>query len=294
MAQTLALTGGSTTLQTISSAGALGNLLLAFPQSNAGYTPQSAPVTPGITPPVNPFSGLLSAGNAFLFNYEGEQTVYLESDITDHYIEDNSAIQDQIALRPELITTHGYVGELTDILPGINQIVQAAIQKLTLVSAFAPAFSVSAQNAINTAILAAEALASLKNSAIGALNTITPSGPNITGSAIFSPAQTNQSQAFQMFYGYWLNRTLFTIQTPWCIFQNTAIKTMRAIQDADTNVITDFEITFKVMRFTNTILGGQIVGQGRYNNAAAGLVSLGNGTPPAGPSLLGQSLLGGK
>ena len=48
----------------------------------------------------------------FIFDIDGTVTHQLESDITDHYVEDNTAVQDHIALRPEKITLKNYQGEL--------------------------------------------------------------------------------------------------------------------------------------------------------------------------------------
>lgn len=69
-----------------------------------------------IVRPNNPPRGI--AG--FLFDYDAEQFLELMSEITDNYIEDNTAIADNITLLPERVTLRGMIGELTDqntILP---------------------------------------------------------------------------------------------------------------------------------------------------------------------------------
>ena len=58
--------------------------------------------------PANPPPGI--AG--FVMDVRMEDEVNLESDITDHYVEDNTAVQDQVSLKPEEVTVHGLVGEL--------------------------------------------------------------------------------------------------------------------------------------------------------------------------------------
>lgn len=60
--------------------------------------------------PQNPPEGI----SGFLFDIIGDESISLESDITDNFLENNTAIQDQIALRPEIITVHGLVAELTN------------------------------------------------------------------------------------------------------------------------------------------------------------------------------------
>ena len=60
--------------------------------------------------PNNPPEGI----SGFLFDIVGDESISLESDITDNFVENNMAIQDQIALRPEIVTVHGLVAELTN------------------------------------------------------------------------------------------------------------------------------------------------------------------------------------
>jgi hypothetical protein len=250
-------------------AGALGGLVLSLPSilglNNpvVGIQPQAAPLSPGITPQANP--------DALIFNYEGEQTITLESDITDHYIEDNTAINDQIALRPELITTHGFIGELNNILPSSLQALQTAAQAVSVISGYTPSLSITALLALNKAEQAYQTGNQLSNLAVNAFNTITGAG-----------TQNKQQKAFGQIYGWWQNRTLMTVQTPWNLFINCAIKTARIIQDPDTQLITDFEVTFKVLRFASTVIGiGIPLGQG-YTNGYFGQNS---------PTNVGTSLL---
>jgi hypothetical protein len=274
-------TGVSTITSAITSAA---NLLFVSPQQTVGYQPQPPPGGP--------------QQSAIVFHYEGEQTSTLESDITDHFIEDNTAIQDQISLKPIIITTHGFVGELNDVAPLGLQTLQQAAQKLVAIGAYTPGLSATALLAYNEAAFAYQTATSAASSVVASWNTLNNSGAGgenvINGNSNVSQAnpfvgtkqgsQTIQQQYYQNFYSYWITRTLFTIQTPWAIFQNMAIRTIRAIQDAETNTITDFEISFKQMRFADTqsILDGTVVdssntqGQLQYQSQSA----VSNGTQP--------------
>lgn len=278
----------STLAPITTAASALSNLVLVSPQKVKGYQPQNGVV--GSKAPTLP------QPPSFLFDYEGEQTVSLESDITDHYIEDNTTIQDQWALKPEIVTTHGFIGELNNIAPKALQILQTAADKLTIISAYVPALSETALIAYNEAFLLYQTAASAVNSAVSAWSSINSSGgENVIGSSgllnnVFNAGtgsisnnQNKQQIAFQLFYGYWNSRTLFTVQTPWAIFQNMAIQRLRAIQDAETRVISDFEITFKMMRFASTDTNISSIQQGRTATAGAPLVDFGT-TTPATPS----------
>lgn len=275
---------------------ALSNLVLVSPQATIGYQPvanggqNSGSVLAGLT------GGLLGGAQppALLFHYEGEQTVSLQSDITDHYVEDNTAIQDQWALKPERITTHGFIGELNDIAPKALQILKTLADKLTVIDAYTPDLSATALIAYDEAFLLYQVGANAVNSAVSAWSSINgTNGENVINSrglqpGAFNPAtgtisnnQTKQQVAFQQFYGYWKSRTLFTVQTPWAVFQNMAIENVEAIQGEDTTMISDFKVTFKMIRTTQAAdtNGLAPIISGRAGQQASGLTDLGTSTP---------------
>lgn len=275
---------------------ALSNLVLVSPQATLGYQPgpnggqNSGSVLSGLT------GGLLGGPQppALLFHYEGEQTVSLQSDITDHYVEDNTAIQDQWALKPERVTTHGFIGELNDISPKALQILKTLADKLTVINAYTPVLSTTALIAYDEAFLLYQVGANAVNAAVSAWSSINgTNGENVISSnglqpGAFNPAtasiannQNKQQVAFQQFYGYWKSRTLFTVQTPWAVFQNMAIENVEAIQGEDTRMITDFKVTFKMIRTTTAAdtNGLAPIISGRAGQQASGLTDLGTSTP---------------
>ena len=241
------------------SAQALGNLILVTPENlknsnKAGYQPQGKNETDVLGPKL-------------LFHYEGENSVMLESDITDHYVEDNTAINDQIALRPESITVTGYIGELNNVTPDRFEIPKLLAEKLTIVNAYVPLLSAAALMAYNRAVFLYSIGVNAANAGIASWSSITNSTESavITGSdtgtdinTLASAKVKNQNKqqlAFQQFYGYWRNRTLFTVQTPWAIFKNMAIKSLRATQTEETNQVSSFEVNFKIIRFASSVSG---------------------------------------
>lgn len=264
---------------------ALSNLILVSPQATQGYQPQNKPDPTGRAdnrqqPP------------ALLFQYEGEQSVTLESDIPDHYVEDNTAVQDQIALKPEMVTTRGFIGELNDVVPKGLSFVKFAADKLTTIAAYTPELSATALIAYQEAFFLYQVTANAVDAAVSSWSSLTGSGgENVIGSDGISGfdaatgeiagSQNKQQTAFQQFYGYWRNKTLFTIQTPWAVFQNMAIKTLRPVQDAETRVVTEFEVTFKMIRFASTVTttGISAIFQGRSSTQASGLTNVGTSAP---------------
>lgn len=261
---------------------ALSNLILVSPQQTIGYQPQNPPNADGSVSTAQP-------PPALLFHYEGEQSATLESDITDHFIEDNTAVQNQIALKPVMITTHGFIGELNDVVPPALKILKTLADKLTVVGAYTPTLSETALLAYNEAFLLYQVAKNAADSAISAWSSITgDGGQSVIGSdgLVSQPNQTKQQIYFQMFYGYWNSRTLFTVQTPWAVFQNMAIKSLRAIQSAETRVITDFEITFKMIRTAATTVSLQTnTFQGRAGAQANPLTDLGTSKPVSSISM---------
>jgi hypothetical protein len=266
---------------------ALSNLILVSPQSTIGYQPQNPPNPDGT-------QSIAQPPPAFLFHYEGEQSIALESDITDHYIEDNTALQDQIALKPPIISTHGFIGELNDIAPPALAPVKALADKLTIISAYTPSLSVSALIAYNTAFQLYQVAQNAINSAVSSWSSINGTGGEsvISGNSSFpiatEPNQNKQQQAFQQLFGFWQSRTLFTVQTPWAVFTDMAIKSMRPIQDAETAYITSFEMSFKQIRIAQTSTTAGTIGsnqQGRAALQSQGATNLGTSTPVQGPSL---------
>lgn len=262
------------------SATALSNLALVSPQKTVGYRPQ----TPGTT-------DLTAAPPALLFHYNGEERIDLESDITDHYVEDNTAVTDQISLKPETVTVRGFIGELNNVPPYGLQTLKAAADKLSAISAYAPAVSVTALEAYNAAFEAYQVAANAIDAGVNAWNFLSGGGgENVIGDSglgkSFDAAtgnvsnwQTRQQVAFQQFYGYWRARTLFTVQTPWAVLQNMAISRLQAIQEDGTTVVTDFVVTFKMIRMADlgTSDGSNL--QGRAGTQASGLVQGGTSSP---------------
>lgn len=270
---------------------ALSGLILVTPQ-NIGIQPQNPNIKNG---------EIRKTPQSFFFDYNGEETIDLQSEITDHFVEDNTSISDQISLRPEEFKVQGFVGELNDVVPEALEVLKFAAEKLTVISGYTPQLSATALRTYNLAIQAYNTAQVVSNSAVQSWDTInnnnrvnvidgTETAQELEGLRAKTRNQTKQQVAFQKFYGYWRNRTLFTLQTPWAIFTNMAIKSLRAVQDADTEQVSTFEITFKIMRFAETSTINVFYNNKNMNsrlyNQASDPVSLGSSTPPSSISLL--------
>jgi len=266
----------------------LGNLVLVTPQGVKGYQPKQ---------PSNKTGATQEPPSTLLFHYEGENIVDLQSDITDHYIEDNTAIQDQVALKPEIVRVSGYIGELNDVVPSVLAPLRLIADKLTTIGAYTPSLSASALIAYNRAKLVYDTVEQTSRSlvdtwnwanGVGGLNEIGGQGIILPdGTRLSKTYQDKQQTMFQLFYGYWRNRYLFDVQTPWAIFKNMAIQSLTATQDEQTRVITEFSVTFKMLRFAttndfvraNSSLLDNSQYRGRLNSQGATTIDFGSQVP---------------
>lgn len=231
--------------------------------------------------PGNPPPGI--AG--FLLDLAEEDTSELESDITDHYVENNTPIQDHIALRPETITVTGRVAELVKSTPKIAPVTSVP-DVLPDAPELKPEFTEeqTAQQA-QTATTEAEDSAGID------------SAQSLFGyykdQSKQQPGQTKQGYIYNYFYQLWKGRQLFSVETPWGIMENMAIQSASAKQGAESRSVTEFSITFKKIRTARSItvnvglLTGRIVGQAPDTNAFAGRAQE-MAAPEVRSSIIGQ------
>lgn len=202
-----------------------------------------------IVRPNNPPPGI--AG--FLFDVRTEETVQLQSDITDHYIENNTAIQDQIGLKPETVQLRGVVAELAqtnfqqdevtkevDALP-VNESLEPEYTEIQI-KEFAEKEQVKEQQV--QAITKDQSL----NGYFNARTSIT---------------RGKQAKVFEFFYQLWKGRQLMTIDTPFGFFTDMAIESLRVNQNEESKYISDFNVTFKKIRFAQNVVikQGQLAGR---------------------------------
>jgi hypothetical protein len=207
----------------LAAASASADLILVSPDTYTGFTPSDRPrVVPG-----------------FIFQIVGNENVSLQTDITDHYVEDNTSRQDHVSLKPIQIVVSGFVGELNNVTPIGLAPFKAALDRLGVLDSYIPSITNTARRAYNTA------------------NQIFSLGEKIkaaTGAAVGIDVKTKQQKAFSDLAQYQRNRTLFYVSTPFGQFSNMVISAITADQSADTKSLSDFSITFKEIRLAQTQL----------------------------------------
>ena len=207
-----------------------------------------------IVQPNNPPPGI--AG--FLFDIPQDERVRLESRITDYFVEDNTTIQDNIALLPETFTVKGLIAEIIGFDPNSNSgtpqatIPDALPPNPTMTPVFTPqATQIQAQNA-----QAANATSTTVQQSTSLYDYYLNKSPQ-------PPKVTRQSSVFGYFYQLWKGRALFSVQTPWGIFNNMAILSIDALQEEDSIYKSNFTITFKKIRIAGdaTVVTGNLAGR---------------------------------
>lgn len=198
-----------------------------------------------IVTPLNAF-GL----GGFVFDIEGETTVNLSADITDHWIESNSTIQDHIGIRPEKITLTNYVGELVDRKDtSTNTSIQKVTQKLTVLADYLPDLSEQAQQAYDL-LKGSTTLADIQNLSVSQITSEATSLWGLTKN--LNPGASRQQQAYLYFKALFQQQMLVSLQTPYEFISNMAIESVVATQGENSRDISEFTITLKQLRFASS------------------------------------------
>lgn len=188
--------------------------------------------------------------SGFLFDVKGGDEINLKADITDHYAENNVALQDHIGIKPITVTVSGFVGEVrTKYDPQTWQnTITNYTSKSSALAFMAPEITTQAKATFNQM----ERLYGLYEKA----NDTTDNLFKTFKGTASSQTDTRQQEAFQYFKTAWQTRQPFKIQTPWQSLDQMFITTLKATQNDETKYITEFEITFKQIRFASTITRG--------------------------------------
>ncbi len=184
--------------------------------------------------------------SGLIFDIVGDVGVEINSDITDHFVEANYAIQDHWAQKPVIVTMQGYAAEQVAVFqPNILDQIFSAIGGLVPLNALAPSFNIQDTQFYSQ------------------LNTVTQLGQNLVNTTLnafqlFSGAATlvtRQQTVFQFLLNMWQQRILATVETPFAVFQNMAIESIRPTQSGETTKVSEFIVRFKQILTVNAVQG---------------------------------------
>ncbi len=183
----------------------------------------------------------------FIFDYEGETVVQHTSEITDHYTEQNTFVNDHAAQKPARITLRGFVGELAQNPDtGLLGVLNTLQGKLTTLPAILGKYTPGA----------VQKLAQATTKATQVVNTVDDAirrAQNVVGLVLGStPSATKQQKAYQQLYCLWQANAVFTLDTPFNYFRSVIIESMTFVQDETTKQWSEISVTVKEVRFTGT------------------------------------------
>ncbi len=209
-----------------------------------------------IARPNSPIPGI--AG--FLFSIPKTAALSLRSTITDHYLGDNTAVQDHIALPPPRVTVSGEVAEMVIVSPPPQARIQSAPPPLPDTSMFAlngiPNFSV------DTSLFP---------------QPVTPTAYDIYSSQT-GIGLSSQNLAVNYLVQLWRAPMIFSVETPWGLWTNMAIENVDATQNEQTQEVTAITVIFKQIRYASSV---QVVSGTLMNQAGRAATQGGNGTSSA-------------
>ncbi len=180
----------------------------------------------------------------FVFDYEGEESLSLHADITDHFTETNSAIQDHVARGPVHMTLRGFVAELVYQVPsGILGAINSIQNRLTTVPAYLGKYTPGSTATIQGALTKTISTISQINQAMARVKNVV----GLFGNA--APGQTKQEQAFAKLASLWETNQMMLVETPFGIFGNMVIEDLTFVQEDATRGWSDITVKLKGMRF---------------------------------------------
>ncbi len=191
----------------------------------------------------------LSGISGFKFDIIDDEEIVLESDITDHYVEANYAIQDHVSLRPVRFTLRGFVGEIENSFSSTLAALFQQVETLTTFGGLLPSFNTQD----------AQFYATVNDTAQKVANVIRQSASIFQMFSDASTSQNKQQEVYKYFFTLWQTRQLCSVETPFAIFESMAIESVRALQSGETKYISDFTITFKQIQTVDSIkLSGKV------------------------------------
>lgn len=203
-------------------------------------------------------------GKAFVFDIKREYKYNLSSNITDHYVEDNVAIQDHIGLKPIILEVNGSIGEVTlkdkigetsdldkylgeQTNKNIFNSIDSYLDRMGSLSSFTPNIINQSLDIYNTAKFGYSTVSKI----INLDKKDSSSSRRFAYNSVYDEEvikTTNQFEWVDWFTTQWKNRASFTIVTPYGVLTDMYIMDLSASQPENTRYVTNLNIKFKQIR----------------------------------------------
>jgi hypothetical protein len=216
---------------------------------------------------------VLNLGLAGLkFSIRKNETINFSSDITEHYLENNTPVAQHITNKPISITLTGELHELviltqTDSSTGI---LQNVTEKLTTISALAPQISQTDQNIRNAIEISTMPI---EFGSSGQQSSLITSSATQAATNLYSLYKnllslgTTQGKITQFIKSLWQAKIGLGIDTRLGYYDKMYIESVRISARDNTRQISDIEITLKELRFASIdmVVFDNTAYQGRVN-----------------------------
>lgn len=206
----------------------------------------------------------------FIFDLKKDYKLNLSSDITDHYVESNVAIQDHVGLRPIIIEVSGCIGEkrllggtlFTKLMAqyenpryeqqseegkNIFNSIDSYLGRMGSLTSFAPNIVNQSLNIYNTA----KYVYATTNKVINLDKKDSLGNRRFAYNSEYDKEYIKETKQFEWidwFKTQWWNRASFSIVTPYGVFDNMYIMELNATQPENTRYVTNLNIRFKQIR----------------------------------------------
>lgn len=190
------------------------------------------------------------------FDIIQEHSISLQNQITDNYIENNTAIQDHIAKSPLTITLRGMVGELVYKPPTFYNKIKKGLDDLTT-----DKFGVTVTDKLGPIAAILPEVSNLNQIARNAVDYVEASYQRYekifkSAKDILNDAENRETRLQEVYRKLSIlrrNDILLTVITPYrdVPFDNMAIQSL-SLRQGNENYISDIEITLKQLNFATT------------------------------------------
>ena len=183
----------------------------------------------------------------FKFHVPQSEQIKMESDITDHFVDNNSVLQDHISRKPVTIMLNGLQGDYFYSVNKIEDTLALVTPTLSLVKQFLPKLrditmqlhlkKTSAKYTYNQQTKQIETKIEANKQNFNAIDMF----------KIFQEMyklKSAQTRAFFFFDAMWKSKALFSVETSWKRYDNMCIQSLTPTRDKNAD-ITEFNITLK-------------------------------------------------
>lgn len=192
------------------------------------------------------------------FDIINDHTIDIQNQITDNYLENNTAIQDHIAHSPIMVTVSGIVGELVyepaeltrdNALESAQKSTKVStLNKLSQLTSLLPPVSNAMQIARNLYDYGEASV----NRYIGIVKSFSNSNNGDFGVSLRGEERISKlNQVFKNLLELRNNNIALTVETPFDTFENMYIQSL-TFKQGNENYIGDISITLKQLRFADT------------------------------------------